>query len=281
MDKTAENRVICPICPRHCSLAPGEIGFCRARKNTGGSVTCINYGKLLSLALDPIEKKPFRRFHEGSSILSAGSFGCNLSCPFCQNHQISMASSDTFESASCSPEALRDLALETKDRGNIGVAFTYNEPLIGYEYVYDCARLLKEAGLSTVLVTNGYICREPLEKLLPYIDAMNIDLKCFTAGFYEKTGGRLDTVKDTITLAASKCHVEVTTLVIPGENDSHEEMDSEAAWLASVDPDIALHVSRFFPAYKMKEKTATPVSTVYSLAEIARRHLRYVYTGNC
>lgn len=271
---------ICAICPRGCALEVGQTGFCRARANVDGKITAINYGRVTALALDPIEKKPLKRFRPGSSILSAGSFGCNLRCAFCQNSDISMAG-EGARSAGVLPEQLVDIALREKARGNIGIAYTYNEPLVGYEYVYDCAVLARGAGLANVLVTNGTVCEAPLLALLPYIDAMNIDLKAFSREKYEELGGWLDAVKRTIELSAARCHVEVTTLIIPGWNDGEAGMEEEAAWLASLDPDIPLHISRFFPCYHMRERAPTPVSTIYRLRDIAKKHLRYVYTGNC
>lgn len=272
---------VCPVCPHRCALEEGAVGFCGARKNLDGEIKCINYGMVTGLSLDPIEKKPLRRFYPGSFILSAGSFGCNLRCPFCQNSDISMAREGDIRCAYISPEALVQKAGELEPRGNIGLAFTYNEPLVGYEFVRDCSALIHERGLKNIVVTNGMICREPFLQLLPLIDAMNIDLKGFTEDFYKKIGGDLKTVKQTIALAAPKTHVEVTTLVVPGENDSEEEMEALAAWLCSVSPGIPLHVSRFFPAYRMLDRDPTSVEKVYALAAVAKKHLQYVYTGNC
>ena len=272
---------VCEICPHHCALEVGQTGLCRARRNSGGRVVCENYGKVTSLSLDPIEKKPLRRFYPGAKILSVGSYGCNLRCPFCQNSTISMADGEHARIVEVSPEGLAEKAEELVVRGNIGIAYTYNEPLVGYEFVRDCAALVKERGLKNVAVTNGCICEEPLIELLPLIDAMNIDLKGFTGRFYKMVGGDLKTVMRTIERSAKSCHVEVTTLVIPGENDSEEEMDALSGWLASVDAEIPLHVTRFFPCFHMTDRGPTPVETVYRLAEIARGHLRYVYEGNC
>ncbi|TQI66702.1 AmmeMemoRadiSam system radical SAM enzyme [Clostridium sp. KNHs216] len=274
-------KIICEICPHHCALEEGQTGFCRARRNNGGKVICDNYGKVTGLALDPIEKKPLRRFCPGGKILSVGSYGCNLRCPFCQNSSISMTDGEHTESAAVPPEALAEKAAELVPRGNIGVAYTYNEPLVGYEFVRDCAALVRERGLKNVAVTNGCICEGPLKELLPLIDAVNIDLKGFTERFYRMVGGDLKTVMRAIELSAQSCHTEVTTLVIPGENDSDGEMDALSGWLASVDAEIPLHVTRFFPCFQMTDRGPTPVETVYRLAEIARGHLRYVYVGNC
>ncbi len=271
---------ICAICPRGCALEAGQMGFCRARANVDGKITAINYGRVTALALDPVEKKPLKRFRPGSSILSTGSFGCNLRCAFCQNSDISMAG-EGARSAGVSKEQLVDIALREKARGNIGIAYTYNEPLVGYEYVCDCAVLAREAGLVNVLVTNGTVCEAPLLALLPHIDAMNIDLKTFSEEKYKELSGFFDTVKRTIELGAARCHVEVTTLIIPGWNDGEADMEEEAAWLASLDPEIPLHISRFFPCYHMHGRAPTPISTIYRLRDIAKKHLRYVYTGNC
>ena len=271
----------CPVCPHHCRLMDGQYGRCGARKNENGKIICDNYGKVTALALDPIEKKPLRHFFPGSMILSVGSYGCNLSCPFCQNHEISMARSENTGWRMMRPEELADLAEDCRGRGNIGVAFTYNEPLAGYEFVRDTARLVHERGMKNVLVTNGTAKLPVLEELLPYIDAMNIDLKGFTEEYYRKLGGSLETVKKFIRRAAKECHVELTTLIVPGENDSAEEMEREAEWIASVDSEIVLHVTRFFPRYRMTDRKATDVEEVYRLRDAAGKYLKYVYTGNC
>ena len=276
-EKSAE----CAVCMHHCRLTEGQLGRCRARKNEEGRIVCANYGKITGLMPDPIEKKPLRRFFPGSRILSVGSFGCNLSCPFCQNHEISMAGPEEFQPKEMPPENLAALAKSWEDHGNIGVAYTYNEPLVGYEFVRDTARLVRKLGMKNVLVTNGSASLWALEELLPYIDAMNIDLKGFTEGYYRKLGGDLETVKDFIRRAAQGCHVELTTLIVPGENDSEARMEQEARWIASISPEIPLHVTRFFPQYRMENRRATEVSVVYRLRDIAGKYLKYVYTGNC
>ena len=232
------------------------------------------------MALDPIEKKPLNRFLPGSYILSVGSYGCNFRCPFCQNSGISMTSGEIINTEKVMPETLVNMALSLTNKGNIGIAYTYNEPMISYEYVMDSARLAKEKGLKNVVVTNGYICERPLLELLPFIDAMNIDLKAFSDNFYKKVRGDLETVKRTISLAAKQCHVEITTLIIPDENDGENEMKELSSWIASVNPDIPLHVTRFFPRWLMRSKKPTPVEKIYRLTEIARENLRYVYEGN-
>ena len=272
--------VSCQLCFHHCNLDEGQTGLCRARANRAGRIVPLNYGRLTALALDPIEKKPLRRFHPGSMVLSVGSFGCNLCCPFCQNAEIAGAGAE-LPTQDCPPETLVGEALRLRGRGNIGVAYTYNEPLVGYEYVRDCAALVHQAGMYNVLVTNGTIEEHLWRDLLPLLDAVNIDLKGFTEVWYRTLGGDLETVKRSILLAAQSCHVEVTTLIVPGENDSREEMRALSGWLASVSPEIPLHVSRFFPHHHMTDRPPTSVETVYRLADVAREWLRYVYTGNC
>ena len=271
---------ICEICPHHCRLSVGEIGKCRARINDGEKITALNYGALTSIALDPIEKKPLYRFFPGSRILSVGSYGCNLNCPFCQNHEISMADS-SFPTRKITPEQLTGLAVELVPQKNIGVAFTYNEPFISYEFVRDTSELLKALGLKSVLVTNGTAAPAALKKILPLIDAMNIDLKGFSQKIYSLLGGDFETVRRTIELSAQSCHVEVTTLIVPTMNDSPDEMNLEAEWLAKISKDIPLHISRFFPRYKVTNLPPTPVEKIYELVAVAKRHLNFVYAGNC
>ncbi|MCR5249309.1 MAG: AmmeMemoRadiSam system radical SAM enzyme [Lachnospiraceae bacterium] len=278
---------ICPVCIHHCDLKEGASGRCLARSCVGGRIVPANYGIVTSLALDPIEKKPLSRFHPGSRILSVGSYGCNLSCPFCQNHGISHPEAlDALLASSrhVSPEELASLAERFVPEGNIGVAFTYNEPLVGYEYVRDCAERIHARGLKTVLVTAGLAEESVCDALDGLIDAMNIDLKAFSDRFYEKLiGGDRRCVMRFIEKAASFSHVELSCLIIPGENDSESEMEELASWVASLPggSDIPLHVSRFFPRYRMQDRPPTDVGLVYSLAETASRHLKYVNTGNC
>ena len=283
----------CEVCFRHCEIPEGGTGFCGARTCEGGRVRAANYGLVTSLALDPVEKKPLSRFRPGSMIVSAGSYGCNLRCPFCQNNSISW-SDEAFALAGrvpyMPPEKLAAIAEAAVPEGNIGVAFTYNEPLVGYEYVRDTAKLVHEAGLVNVLVTNGTAELSVLEELAPHIDAMNIDLKGFTDPYYrDLLGGDLSMVKDFIREAVKVCHVELTTLIIPGENDSEDEMREMTAWIAGLrdgegrvtGTEIPLHISRFFPQFRMTDRRATDVRHIYRLADIAREKLRYVYTGNC
>lgn len=281
--------VVCTSCPRHCSLQEGQTGFCRAREarvqNGALQVADANYGRVTSLALDPVEKKPLARFLPGTWVVSVGSYGCNLRCPWCQNHSIAQCGAGDVRWTELSPAQLVALALREREQdGRVsGIAWTYNEPLCGWEQVRDGARLARLAGLATVLVTNG--CFEPpvIEAVAPLTDAVNVDLKCFTEAGYARLGGSLACVQQAIRRFAAEpgCHVEVTTLVVPGFNDDEAQMEALAAWLAQVGPQIVLHVTRFFPAWKAAHLSPTPVGTVRRLAEVARRHLGHVVTGNC
>ena len=282
----------CDVCFRHCELREGQTGYCGARVCTEGRVRPVWYGQISSLALDPIEKKPLARFHPGSLILSAGGLGCNLHCPFCQNHEIAQQDGGNGFSSPAEampPEELAELAARFRPRGNIGLAFTYNEPLVCWEYVRDTAKLIHDGGMLNVMVTNGCAEREVLDRLSPYTDAMNIDLKGFTDRYYRQVlGGDLRTVKDFIREAVQRCHVELTTLIVPGENDSEEEMAELSGWIAGLrnvyggrsGEEIPLHISRFFPRYRMTDKRPTEIRKVYALVKTAERNLRYVYPGN-
>ena len=281
MSETTE--AVCETCPRHCLLNEGAVGFCRARRAEDGCVVADNYGRITSIALDPIEKKPLAFFHPGSNILSVGSYGCNLRCPFCQNDAISQHGARESDYRTATPAELADLALSLRDgRGNIGLAYTYNEPLVGWEFVRDTAREIRDRGLVNVLVSNGCAEAGVIEELAPLIDAANIDLKGPSQAYYDWVDGDFEAVCRTIrTLHEAGCHVEVTTLVVPGRNDADADIDTVAAFLASVSPDIPLHVTRFFPRWRMADAQPTPVATVRHLADVARARLRRVLVGNC
>ncbi|MDD2533838.1 MAG: AmmeMemoRadiSam system radical SAM enzyme [Eubacteriales bacterium] len=270
--------VECQLCPHYCRIKPGQTGRCLGRLNLGGKLYAASYGQLSSVALDPIEKKPLRRFFPGSTILSVGAYGCNLNCEFCQNWHIALKHVATEYYA---PEELVDLAIAEKSNGNIGLAFTYNEPLITFEYVLDTCKLAKAAGLQTVLVTNGMINPDPMKELLPYVDAMNIDLKAFRPLFYHKIcRGELEAVKRTIKLSVPVCHVEITTLLIPGLNDEDAEIEAAAKWIASIDRLIPYHLTRHHPAYRMLQPGPIALDRMDHLAAIARHHLSDVGLGN-
>lgn len=281
-----DNKIECRVCFRHCRLAEGETGACRTRKNTDGAIQSINYGMLTSLALDPIEKKPLAMFCPGSMILSAGSFGCNLHCPFCQNHEISYAGeadAEALNSKYISPEELVDTAYRLKSHGNIGLAFTYNEPLMSWEYVRDAARLSHEKGMKNVLVSNGTAELQVLEEILPFMDAMNIDLKAFDTDIYSKIlGGDLEQTKSFIDTAVKHVHMEITTLIVPGLNDDDGQIEDAAEWIASLEhgQSIPYHLTRFFPRYHMTDRDATDVRRLFALKAIASKYLDNVYVGN-
>ena len=356
--------VTCTVCPRQCRLAPGALGACRARRNVSGRVVGENYGRVTTLALDPVEKKPLARFMPGAQVLSVGGYGCNLRCPFCQNHGISQSGADGVPWRAVAPAELVGMAVALREQNPqaAGIAYTYNEPLVGWEYVRDCARLAREAGLVNVLVSNGMADEGVVRELAPLMNAANIDLKSFSPAFYQgcvtgrmptdgngaacskaayngrsngagkaagvrcdangagdkdnatglgnhpgaeaqSIGARaLNCVKRTLELLAREagCHLEVTTLVIPGLNDTEEEIGAMAQWLAALDyreepnPRAACrgaetprstaptyHVTRFFPRWRFADRGPTPTADVRRLASVARRYLPHVYVGNC
>lgn len=277
-NKLGDSKVQCFLCPHNCVISPGGTGICRVRKNINGNLCSLNYGKITSMALDPIEKKPLYRFRNGSQILSVGTFGCNFNCSYCQNWAIAHANPKTYD---MEPKQLVDRALELRSGGNIGIAYTYNEPSIWYEFVYDTTVMAKEVGLSNVLVTNGFIEIEPFKKLLPYIDAINIDIKSYDKLFYtDICGGELEKVKKIVEIAAKDCHLEVTTLIIPTLNDKPDEIFEMSKWLSSISRKIPLHITRFFPGYKMMDILPTPKDILIRAQREALKHLDYVYIGN-
>lgn len=272
--KTAGGRVVCELCPLGCSIAEGKLGKCLGRMNRGGALYAINYGQAASVALDPIEKKPLYHFYPGAAILSIGPNGCNMSCQFCQNWEISQTKVAT---QSVSPEQLIRLA---RNRDSVGLSYTYSEPLVWFEFLVDCAAKFKEANLKNVLVTNGYINREPLKELLPLVDAMNIDLKAMDASFYKKCcRAKLEPVLETIAAAKLSCHVEITNLIIPGLNDSPELIDKLIDFVSNLGDDTPLHFSAYFPRYKFKIPP-TPPDALKRAYMLARDRLKYVYIGN-
>ncbi|MBL3538941.1 AmmeMemoRadiSam system radical SAM enzyme [Aminivibrio sp.] len=272
-----QERIRCLLCPHCCLLAPGETGKCRARRHEKEKgIVSLNYGKISSAAVDPIEKKPLYHWNPGTSILSLGTVGCSMDCPFCQNWRIA-GWDPSLSLASMAPEDVVRSAAKTESKA---VAFTYNEPLVWFEFLLDASRALREEGVSTVLVSNGMILPEPLERLLPFVSAANIDLKAFTPEAYHFLGGNLEAVKNTIrTLIAGGVHVEVTFLLVPGINDDRDAFSRMVDWLASLDPQPVLHVSRYFPARKW---TAPPPSKemVGAFCDLARKRLPWVYPGN-
>jgi pyruvate formate lyase activating enzyme len=277
-ERLPEGEVACRLCPRECRLIPGTTGACRTRRNVDGRLVYLYYGACSSVALDPVEKKPLYHFHPGHTVLSLGSLGCNLRCVFCQNWQIAQAEAETV---SLTPAEVVELVRERSGERCVGVAYTYNEPLVGLEFVLATAQAVRQAGLQNVVVTNGEINPEPLTDLLPYVDAFNIDVKGFTEEFYrDLCRGWLAPVLRTVEAAAARTHVELTNLLIPGRNDSPDEVRALVDWVAErLGPDVPLHFSRYYPQYQL-DLPPTPVQTLREAAELARRRLHYVYLGN-
>ncbi len=274
-EKLEDLTVRCTLCPHKCTIADGKKGFCRVRKNKSGTLYSEIYGEISSVGIDPIEKKPLFHFYPGSKIFSIGTIGCNLKCEFCQNWQISQvdAPTDFYTSQEVIEAALY--------HNSIGIAFTYNEPFIWYEYVYDTALLAKKNNLKNVLVTNGYVNFEPLNEIIPLIDAMNIDLKAFNDEFYKKVcGGDYETVLRNIEISyKSGVYVEVTTLIVTGGNDDLNELENEFSTLSEISPDIPLHLSKYHPAFKYKAPS-TDIEFLKEAYKIAKKYLNYVYVGN-
>lgn len=273
------NKITCDLCPRYCKIPEEGMGFCKARTAKDGKIKSLSYGRLLALDLDPIEKKPLNYFYPGSMILSAGSFGCNMACSFCQNHILARSGPATLRTYEMSPEDLIKIAEDQRHRGSIGIAFTYNEPLINFEYIRDSFILAKERDLKTVLVSNGQINDPYLEILLPLVDAWNIDLKAFSKKAYKTLGGDLETTINTIKRASQTSHLEVTTLVVPGISDKLEDFKREVDFLAELDPSIPLHLSRYFPSYHY-EKPPTDLSLMEEMKNLAEEKLERVLLGN-
>lgn len=274
--KFKKNVVRCELCPHYCVLKDGDTGKCKVRSNTGGELYTINYGDVSSIAIDPIEKKPLYNFYPNSRVISLATYGCNFSCKFCQNHRISQ---NIVDSKYLSPQALADLIVSTSE--NIGIAFTYNEPFIWYEYIYDTSKLLKDLApdKKIIIVTNGYINAEPFKKLLPYIDAMNIDLKSNSNHFYKAIcGGTIEPVKQIIKLAKD-IHIEITTLMVTGEVDEASTIEEIAKYIASISKSIPLHLSRYYPNFEYYEE-ATQLKKMIQAQNSARKYLEYVYLGN-
>jgi len=273
--KLEDNLVRCELCPVNCKIKPGKHGICKLRYNDGGELIANGYGEVVSLSIDPVEKKPLYHFHPGKPILSTGPNGCNLRCPFCQNWQISQ---ENVSTRYISPEQLAELGSK---QDSIGVAFTYTEPLIWFEYMYDTALLLKERGLKVVAVTNGYLNEAPVRELFKLVDAANIDLKSASPEFYKNTcRGNRDDVLRTFNIAHEmNVAVEVTNLLITGENDSEYDLKAIVDLIAEIDPLIPFHISRYFPNYKY-DNAPTPIKTLETAVKIAREKLAYVYPGN-
>lgn len=280
-DKLIDNNVQCRLCPHLCKITEGKRGSCGVRKNIKGQLVAETYGRICSAGFDPIEKKPLYHFYPGRDIFSVGSIGCNLHCKFCQNWEISQSTIDNFN-------YLKDYSasglvrIADKKSGNLGIAYTYNEPTVWYELMLDMAKEASSLGFKNAMVTNGFINAEPLQELLPFMDAFSVDLKAFHDDFYRKlTSSRLEPVKETLkTLGKSNRHFEITNLVVTGENDNESTFTEMVKWIAGeLGPGTVLHISRYYPTYKMTNDP-TPVSTLQNYCDIASEHLSYIYLGN-
>jgi pyruvate formate lyase activating enzyme len=276
-DKSIE----CYLCPHNCKIKDQKRGVCGVRKNIGGKLYSENYGEITGLGFDPIEKKPLYHYHPGRNILSVGSIGCNLKCFFCQNWEISQATIDDISRQhTYEVEDIVNLALQRKD--NLGIAYTYNEPVIYYEFMVDVAREIKKNGLQNVIVTNGFINREPLQELMDYIDAFSIDLKGFTNEFYRKhTKSSFDPIKESLVqIRKNDKFLEVINLVIPTLNDDPGEFEDMMKWMKdNLGENTPLHISRYFPSYKSTIEPTSP-SKLKEFYNLASQYLNYVYVGN-
>ncbi len=277
-----DGRIRCDVCPRHCKLHAGQRGLCFVRASDGQSIRLTTYGRSSGFCVDPVEKKPLNHFLPGTPILSFGTAGCNLTCAFCQNWGISKAREFDRLSDRASPEAIAEAAMRAGCRS---VAFTYNDPVIFHEYAVDVAQACHALGVHTVAVTAGYVCAEPRVEFYRHMDAANVDLKAFTEAFYRKIcTGALEPVKETLVYLKRETNVwfEITTLLIPGENDSEAELEELTSWVAGeLGADVPVHFSAFHPDWKMTDKPHTPPATLRRAREIARRNgLRYAYVGN-
>jgi len=289
-EKLKENKVRCLLCPHECLIHPGRVGICYIRQNIAGSLYALSYGRVSATHLDPIEKKPLFHFHPGSAIFSVSSIGCNLGCPFCQNWELAHPK-DSFLKQDpkmvvdklthrLSPEKTVEEALKYKSENNIGIAYTYNEPLIWFEYLLETTKLAHDNKLKNVIVTNGYLNEEPFAELLSFIDAMNIDIKGFSNEFYQRVGGKLEPVLRLAKKAKERCHVEITNLLIPGWNTDTKQISELVGWIAdNLGSDTPLHFSRYFPARKLT-LPPTPIIALKKARQIALKKLKYVHLGN-
>ena len=275
-------KILCTLCPRYCTIGKGQKGFCFVRENIDNKLYSTGYGRPTGFAIDPIEKKPLSHFYPGTTVLSFGTAGCNLGCKFCQNWHISKAQLDEAGTIWASPEDVVRLALK---HNAPSIAFTYNDPTIFGEYVIDVSSFARQAGVKSVMVTAGYIDKQARKEVYKFIDAANVDLKAFTERFYHKlTFSHLEPVLDTLKWLHDETDVwtEITTLLIPGENDSDEEIIKMCGWiLTELDEEVPVHFTAFHPTFKMKDREATPASTLERARNIARKMgLKYVYVGN-
>lgn len=275
---TPAGKAACQLCPQACTITPGNSGFCKVRYYNDGKLVAGNYGLVSALSLDPIEKKPLYHYYPGKPILSVGTIGCNLACEFCQNWQISREEAPTHPMQAAELVKLAKKA-HAEDE-NIGLAYTYSEPTVWYEFLTEIMPLIHDEGLKNVLVTNAFLNPEPWGELMKWTDAANIDLKSFDESYYKKLcHGRLQPVLENIRAAAGKIHLELTTLLIPGENDRPEQVEKLARWIADLDPGIPLHLTRYYPNYHLNYPATSP-ETMEQAFQAARQFLKFVYLGN-
>jgi len=284
-EKGEGGKVHCYLCAHNCKIASGQFGFCGVRQNTQGTLNTLIYAEVVAANIDPIEKKPLYHFLPGSVSFSIAAIGCNFRCGFCQNWQISQASRRSQKDKSRQGHELmpEEIVREAKDRRCESISYTYTEPTVFFEYAYDTAKIAKEAGLKNIFVTNGYMSKEALETINPYLDAANIDLKSFREEFYIKNcKARLQPVLDSIKLAKELgIWIEITTLIIPGQNDSESELSDIAGFIAGIGKDIPWHISRFHPDYQFLDQKPTPIETLKKAEDLGKKAgLRYVYLGN-
>jgi len=264
----------CELCPHNCKIAENKTGICKVRKNIEGKLYSLNYGKVSALGIDPVEKKPLYHFYPQAEVLSVGSWGCNMACSFCQNWQISQQKPNLRD---LKPAEIVELAIEKEVDL---LAYTYSEPTVFYEYMFKTAEIAAEKGLKNIMVSNGFINQKPLKKLLPYLDAANIDLKAFNNDFYKKQcNGGLEAVKRTIKMMAEEIHLEITTLIVTDLNDDLAELEALFSWLAEINRELPLHLSRYHPAYKLNNP-ATDLELMKKAYKKAKKYLDHVYLGN-
>ncbi len=274
------DRVKCHVCAHQCTISEGKRGICRVRESQNGALYTLTYNSVSSRNVDPIEKKPLFHFHPGSNAFSLGTVGCNFRCKHCQNYMIAAADADEASTQEMTPEESVELARQYNCEG---IAWTYNEPTIWFEYTYDSAQLAKQAGLYTVYVTNGYMSEKALSKIAPYLDAANVDVKAFNDEYYKQIcNARLSPVLRTCErMEQYGIHLEITYLVIPGCNDDLNEIRQFSEWVLDIGADIPVHFSRFYPQYQMTEKPPTPIKALEEAHRIAKDcGIQYVYLGN-
>ncbi len=277
----SDGRIQCALCPKRCRIPEGLRGACGTREHRDGALVAANYGRVAALALDPVEKKPLYHFKPGANLLSIGAAGCNLSCSFCQNWHLAHPPAGEIPGDGLGPRGLVKLLEDYRDANCAGVAYTYSEPLMWYEYIMDAAPLVREAGYQNVLVTNGFAETEPWSSILEWIDACNIDVKGFDPDFYRREcGGELGVVRRNVEFAVNAgVHVEITLLVIPEGTDDPERLQEMVDWLSGMDENIPLHIARYFPHHRMR-RAATPLGTLLRVQEMAMQKLNNVFLGN-